>query len=42
MIAQANHTTILDNAALAAVQYFQFDSSTGALVDLRNLTVGGN
>jgi hypothetical protein len=32
----------LDNAALAAVQFFLFDSSTGTLVDQRNLTVGGN
>ncbi len=32
----------LDNAALSATQLFSFDPSIGALVDQRNLTVGGN
>ncbi len=34
--------TDLDNAALSAVQLFSYDPSIGALVDQRNLTVGGN
>jgi hypothetical protein len=34
--------TLLNKANLGAVQLFQYDPSIGALVDQRNLTVGGN
>ncbi len=33
---------LLTNAPLSAISLFQFDPSVGAVVDLRNLTVGGS
>jgi hypothetical protein len=39
--ASAAGRELLANTALTAVSLFQFDPSVGAVVDLRNLTVGG-
>ena len=33
---------LLDQSPLSAISLFQYDPSVGAVVDLRNLTVGGN
>jgi hypothetical protein len=35
-------STLLAHAALPALSLFQYEPSVGAVVDLRNLTVGGN
>ncbi len=33
---------LLNQSQLSAISLFQYDPSVGAVVDLRNLTVGGN
>ena len=34
--------TVLDHSTLSALSLFQYDPSAGAVLDLRNLTVGGS